>query len=313
MSELHKKEYLSRIHRAQDYIERNLGEELLLENIAREACFSPYHFHRVFSAVAGETLYQFILRLRLERAATVLAQHEERPVTQIALDLGFGSAATFARAFQGFFGMSASTFRKNCKAQSKDWKDSAALRIYLEQQVQQPTSRKKQMTNVQPKQPLDAQVMDLPARTFAYLRHVGPYAGDSELFGRLWGQLGQWAGPRGLFQRPGAESLCIYHDNPEITEQEKLRISLGLTVAVGTEVPPPFQTLEIPAGQYLVARFEIDVTEYANAWAYVMGEWLPQSGYQCDDRPCYETYLNDPKTHPQGKHIIAICEPVKPL
>jgi AraC family transcriptional regulator len=44
-----------------------------------------------------------------------------------------------------------------------------------------------------------------------------------------------------------------------------------------------------------------------------MGEWLPESGYQPDDRPAYELYHNDPKTHPQGKFIIDICMPVKPL
>ena len=44
-----------------------------------------------------------------------------------------------------------------------------------------------------------------------------------------------------------------------------------------------------------------------------MGEWLPESGYQPDDRLCYEIYLNDPTTNPQRKHIVDICEPVKPL
>ena len=105
MSEGHRNEYLSRIHRAQDFIEKNLAQKLTLEEIAHAASFSPYHFHRIFSAITGETLYQFILRLRLEKAAGLLCQDVDRPVTDIALDVGFGSSATFARAFLAAFGM----------------------------------------------------------------------------------------------------------------------------------------------------------------------------------------------------------------
>jgi len=316
MSASNEKEYFSRIHRAEDYIEAHLGDTLRLEEIAKVACFSSFHFHRIFTFINGETLYQFILRLRLERAANLLSQPVARPITQMALDLGFGSAASFARAFQADFGMSASVFRKNCKMKSKDWKDLESLGIYLAQQVNPQLSRRKLMKNINdltPKKPISHHIVDLPLRTFAYIRHVGPYAGDSALFQRMYGQLCQWAGPNGYLEKPETEMLCIYHDNPDITKEDKLRISVGITVAPGTSVPPPFQTMEIPRGKYIVAKFDIDASEYMNAWAWIMNEWMPQSGWQCDDRPCYEKSLNDPAQHPQHRHIIEICEPVKPL
>jgi AraC family transcriptional regulator len=62
-----------------------------------------------------------------------------------------------------------------------------------------------------------------------------------------------------------------------------------------------------------VARFEIDKTEFGDAWQALMGDWFPESGYQPDDRMCCEVYLNDPREHPLGKFIIDICEPVRPL
>lgn len=313
MSEHHRKEYLSRIHRAQDYIEKNLNQSLSLDDIAREACFSPYHFHRIFSSVTGETLYQFILRLRLERAATTLCQNNERSITEIAIDLGFSSSATFARSFQAGFGMSASEFRKNCKTDSKDWKATGSGQSYLELQALKPDSMEFKMKPVQAKQPVEIKVVELTNKTLAYVRHVGPYAGNNDLFDKLWGQIFQWAGPRGLAYAPGSEMISIYHDNPEITEQNKLRLSLGITVPPSTQTSPPVNLMEIRGGKYVCAKFEISVTEYGNAWAYVMGEWLPQSGYQCDERPCYECYLNDPKTHPEGKHIVEIRVAVKPL
>ncbi len=315
MSEQHRKEYLSRVHRAQDYIEKNLGRDLTLEEIARTACFSPFHFHRLFSAVTGETLGRFILRLRLERAAWYLARAPERSVTEIALETGFTSSAAFARAFRAEFAVSATQFRKLCKTESKGGKASGDVATYLGEVIQLPTRRStmKEVLNVEPLAPQSIEVRVLPAKTLAYLRHVGPYAGNEELFERLWGEFCQWAGPRGVLVRPGAEAICVYHDNTDVTEEAKLRISLGFTVAPGTPTSPPINLLEIPEGQYVVARFEIDPKQYGAAWAYVMGTWMPESGYQPDDRPCYECFLNDPKTHPEGKHVVELRVGVKPL
>lgn len=96
-------EYLSRIHRVMDYIEAHLDQQLTLEELARVACFSRFHFHRVFKAMTSESLYQFIFRIRLEKAAHKLVHNPKKNVTEIALDYGFSSSATFARAFKTFF------------------------------------------------------------------------------------------------------------------------------------------------------------------------------------------------------------------
>jgi AraC family transcriptional regulator len=69
----------------------------------------------------------------------------------------------------------------------------------------------------------------------------------------------------------------------------------------------------LPGGKYAVARFEITPDLYGAVWDAVMGGWLPESGYQPDERPCYEIYRNDPKQHPEGKHVVDICVPVKPI
>jgi AraC family transcriptional regulator len=62
-----------------------------------------------------------------------------------------------------------------------------------------------------------------------------------------------------------------------------------------------------------VAHVEVADDEFQGAYDAIYGGWLPESGYQPDDRPCFEIYLNDPKQHPEGKHITDICVPVKPL
>ena len=78
-------DYVRSVLKALIYIERHLDEELTMEGIAKIACYSPYHFHRIFHGVIGESLYQHVKRLRLERAADTL-RNTDQPVTQIALE-----------------------------------------------------------------------------------------------------------------------------------------------------------------------------------------------------------------------------------
>ena len=65
-------EYEKRVNRVIDHIRDHLADELSLESLAAIAAFSPFHFHRIFRAMTGETLAAFVQRLRLERAAVTL-------------------------------------------------------------------------------------------------------------------------------------------------------------------------------------------------------------------------------------------------
>ena len=157
------------------------------------------------------------------------------------------------------------------------------------------------------------EIKDLPEMTVAYVRHIGPYAGDAKLFEGLYNKLFKWAGPRSLLNFPETKNLIIYHDNPEITEKNKLRVSVCVTVPKDTQVDGEIGKLVIPAGKYALARFELTDKEFGEAWNWVYGEWLPQSGYEPDDRPCFEMYLNDPKDHPEHKCVVDICAPIRPM
>ena len=112
-------EYTRRVNRVIDHVREHLGEDLSLAGLARLAAFSPFHFHRVFRAVTGETVFGFIQRLRIERAASTLRHDAERSVLEVALDHGFGSAATFARAFRARFGTTATAWRAAAARQER--------------------------------------------------------------------------------------------------------------------------------------------------------------------------------------------------
>lgn len=302
-------DYLARVNRVIDYIADHLDEDLQLASLAAVAHFSPFHFHRIFHALVGETLNQFVKRLRVEKAAIQLVYNPNKPITEIALDCGFSGPAAFARAFRESYGMSASRWReggyksKIRKLESKSGKASATSTSY-------PVEERRQVmtTAIQAK----VEVKALPERHVAYVRYIGDYRGKGELFADLFGKLMRWAGPRGLVS-DAPETISVYHDDPNMTDESKLRLEVCLTVPEATPVEGEIGSMTIAGGSYAVAQFELNEDQYGEAWNYVYGEWLPGSGYQPDDRPSLEVYRNDPNEHPEHKHLVDICVPVRPL
>ena len=317
-------EYIARINRVIDFIEANLDSELSLRSLAKVENFSAYHFHRVFKGVVGETLNQFIQRRRVEKAALMLIGNPAKPITDIAFDCGFSGSAAFARSFKETFGVSASQWRrtggqmqnkncktksKNCKLNSNTWKDFGVISYTIDPESGNQIWRLK----MEAKKEVNIEVKELPEMHVAYIRHIGPFKGNSSLFESLFMKLCSWAGPRGLIRPNETKFMSIYHDNPDVTDEDKLRMDICMTVPEDTTVDGEIGKATVPAGKYAIGHFELLPTEYENAWGTIMGGWLPESGYQSDDRPCFELYLNNPKEHPEGKCIVDICVPVKPL
>jgi AraC-like DNA-binding protein len=93
------------------WIDANAHEPIDLESVASEFGLSPFHFLRMFAKVLGVTPYQYLIRSRLRRAARLLAE-DTRPITAIALDVGFGDLSNFIRTFHRAAGISPRGFRQ---------------------------------------------------------------------------------------------------------------------------------------------------------------------------------------------------------
>lgn len=321
LSERYREEYIARINRVVDYIEKNYDKELSLQLLAETANFSRFHFHRIFAALVGETLNQFIQRIRIEKAASMLIANLKKSITEIAFDCGFSGSAAFARSFKEYFGMSASEWRadnnNNCETKSKISKTRRKIRkdfdissFYFDNETDNQLWR----INMKNKNQVQVEVKEMPELNVAYVRHIGPYKGDSALFESLFTKLMSWAGPRGLLRFPETQILSVYYDNPEITDEDKLRVDACITIPEDAAVGGEIGKMSVPGGKFAVGHFELAGSdEYEEAWNTLMGGWLPDSGYQPDNRPSYELYRNNPKEHPQGIQIVDIYVPVKPL
>src|SRR6185369_9908214 len=146
-------DYHERIVRTLVYVQEHLDDTLELEQVASVAAFSSFHFHRIFRGLVGETLREYVRRLRLERAARNLKRLDE-PITTIALNAGFETHESFTRAFGDMFGLSPSAFR-NAHKPAPESQPGYQLPDYGD--------------------PPPVEVKELPPMRVVFLRHVGAY------------------------------------------------------------------------------------------------------------------------------------------
>ncbi len=314
----YRQEYIARINKAIDFIEDNIYEELNLEKISKISGFSPFHFHRIFKAFVGETLNRFLQRIRIEKAAGQLINNPKKSITDIAFDCGFSGSASFARVFKDKYGISASEWQRKyqskngkvtsnfCISESNNRKDSN-LTFHYNNNIKLWRLKMKNSNEAK------FEVKELKEKSVAYVRHIGSYKGNSKLFEELFTKITKWAGARDLLNFPETQFLTVYHDDPNITDEKKLRISVGITLSKKIHPEGEVGIMTIPEGKYVIGEFELKEDEFEEAWNSIYSKWFPESGYQPAEGVCFEVCLNNPKEHPEHKFLINICIPVKPL
>ena len=314
--------YVERVNAAVDFIERHLAEDMSLEQLAEVAHFSAFHFHRIFAALVGETVSRFVRRLRLERAATLLVQQPSRSITEIATTCGLHNPSSFARSFREMFGMSASDWREGGYLTHEDASGTSVLDL-LGNLVASNDGYGVVRTRVDDSGPVwwiecgdlaptQVEIVDVPDLEVAYVRHTGPYQGAPEVFAAIFDKLMTWAVPRGLVT-DASWVLSIYHDNPSITSDERLRVSAGIDVPAATLAEGEIGRMSLPGGPCAIARFELGARDYGKAWYAVAGGWLPDSGFEPDDRLPFERYPTNVSTASADTEVVDICIPVRPL
>lgn len=306
-------EYRSRINRVMDYIDLHLDQPLELKTVADIANFSPYHFHRIFTFLIGETPVDYIQRLRVEKAAWKLREAEPQTITEIAYECGFGSVSLFSRTFKKYFGMTPSRFsRENKPVYSQGGKLFSKNGQKLRKNLKHDALEAADLCIVESNQfyfmKANIEVKEMPEMKAVYVRHIGAF----NQIGEAYEKLSKWAYPRGLYTPNVSNSATVIHDDPMVTEIEKVRQSACIIIEKDVKVEGEIGKLTIPAGKYAVGHFEIGFADFEKAWNS-MCNWFVESGYQQGDGCTYELYHNDHTTHPEKKSIVDICIPVKLL
>jgi AraC family transcriptional regulator len=284
-----------------DHVVGHLGEPLRLADVAAAAGLSPFHFHRVFQMIVGETLADFVKRQRLDKAVFLMCHGRRPSLTAIALACGFASSSDFSRCFKQRFGAAPSGF------DIKAWREAHGAEL---EGIVAGAVKGRHVTGL-PRLALSdnpdgfkVRIRDLPARTVAYVRARNPYKGGVgysvvQAFERLgaWAEGnsladGQWLGFQ--WEHPEITPLeqCVYHAAVEVPG-ERLAGS-GTKVKGLMDWGGEIGRFGFPA--MVVAQIEmrggIDLELRLFQWFY--GVWLPKSGYVPDDHPSFEAFIGRP-------------------
>ena len=154
---------------------------------------------------------------------------------------------------------------------------------------------------------MDVTITVMPARHLAYVATLEGYT--KEHIGGAWERLCGWAGPLGLLDT--GESIGISFDDPDITPKNKCRYYACITIPADCQPPRDISVMDLPAGRHAVARFDGLTSEIQEAYRHLYGTWLPRSGFEPADSPCFEIYHSTPEDDPEGHFVMDICMPIR--
>ncbi len=291
-------EYAQRIDRVIDYLRENLNRQVKLEELANVACFSQFHFHRIFRAVSGETLNNFTNRLRLEKAARLL-RYSEKSVTDVALHCGFSSSATFSRAFRSGYDTSPSQFRKSGEIKkSKICKELFSAESYL-----------LPMSAEEKRAAFPVRLIDVPERQVAYIRVTSAYQMDRVLAALK--TMIEWAKAQGSFSQGTLFGMST--DDPHVTPKHLYRYEVCLASSLPFECREGMSKLTMPAMRYAATRVSGDIRKVATATDYLIRGWLINSDYEPEHAPGLEVFLNKDNAMDWSHFELELCIPVRKL
>ncbi len=195
-------EHKVRINNVLVHIENNLSLKLHVDDLSKIACFSQFHFNRVFKSVTGESVYQHIKRVRLERASYYLV-NTSYSISIIALKCGFGSISSFSDSFKIHFGKSASRFRKN------------------------------HITQMTIEETLDVQIKYIPKIKSAYVKNIGSFKDSKENLKTL----SSWIDSLNNMNKKYIRFMRLGYDSLYITKEENFRFDLCYIIPNDMTIP----------------------------------------------------------------------------
>lgn len=282
--------YIRRFSRVIEYIYANLDEDPDLATLADVAALSPWHWHRVWQATYGESVFATVKRLRLHRAAADLT-YSDLPIGEVASRAGYGSKEAFGRSFKQVYGSSPAAYR------------ATGVNGRL-----QPAHGGAPLPKTQGNTTMHSvEISSYPAETIAVVPHRGAYMQIGQAFEKLIGVLVN----RNQICQTGAMK-AFYFTDPTRVPEDDLRSAAGTVVPEDFPIEAPLERFDFDGGEFAVLHYKGPYADMKWAYEWLYGEWLTQSGREPADAPCMEIYLNNPRDTAPADLLTDICLPLKP-
>lgn len=294
--------YAERIDHVKEFIQENYQQTIDLKLLAQIACLSSFHFSRLFRSVTGCTPMQYVKTIRLEKSAYYLA-HSALNISEVAYQCGFNSISNFYSSFKALYNKKPSEYRKLQKSKNKEELGNNQKEVSSNNHHTLSNSMFRRIWD------MNVTIKELPEYRIAFFRHIGSYLNTGE----NWKRLLKWVEENKLFER-NPSFIGISRDDPVKTEEGKCRHDACVTLPEGFIDATGCREViydTIASGKYAIYEFYDKIDRLALVYRTLYSEWLPQSEYEPDTRPCLEINLNNPADDPEGKARCHICISIK--
>ncbi|WP_338395451.1 AraC family transcriptional regulator [Fulvitalea axinellae] len=294
-------DYKIRLDLVFEYIDNNLDGDLSLKTISEIAFFSPYHFHRIFKYLTGETLNHYILRRRIEKSVPRLL-HTDRSIIELAFKYGFSDKASFSKAFKKFYRVSPTEFKKQNSKKFRPIQQLESKLVQTDLNYEEYHIAVDKLRNWIQKN-ADIEVKTVPQLNFAYKSTIGiknPRVVFKELM--RWGKENKAIGK-------SPKLMAVYHNNLRITEVKKVRSDRGIIIDKMVHTEPGISIKTVKECKCVVGSLNIQLYDFEKAWVGLF-IWLDDHGYTRSDQSPFDIYYNKPD-FPGGKTKVDICMPIE--
>lgn len=279
--------YCESIQKSIDFFEQHIKDDIDINTVVQQSCFSVTHFYRIFQALTGESLKDYIQKRRLSEAAIELCISKKRLI-DIAFEYGFNSQEVFTRAFSKLFGITPGRYRVLKK------------KITLFEKVnayQKMRSNLNQLIYDEPRI-----IFDKEFRIVGMMKRVKP--GD-DLIRDLWNDFNQRIPEiKNSVSCDGLLGLCEYM--PDITDESKFTYIACIEVSSFNYIPDGMITKIIPHSKYAVFTHKGCLNGLKDTYKFIYGAWLPNSGYELAELDTIELYCSN-----NNKSMLDIYIPIK--
>jgi AraC family transcriptional regulator len=292
--------YRSRINKVIDYVNNNLNKSISLEELASVAFFSPFHFHRIFVAVTGETVNNFTNRIRNEKAARLL-KFSKKSISEISMECGFSSSSTLSRLFKQYFGISPSEYRK-----AGEIKNSKIRKELIPVSKYHCNITEEELENKFP-----VEIRQFPERRIAYIRVLDSFREGVVL--NVFADMVKWAKKMNLFHSETIFGMSM--DDPEVTPKEKYRYEVCITIPRKFDIDAGnfIETTTLPKCKYAITTVSGDFNLVVAATNYLFDHWLINSSYESEHQHGLEVFLDKENICNWNHFDLELCIPVKAL
>ncbi|TCT18254.1 AraC family transcriptional regulator [Melghiribacillus thermohalophilus] len=264
-------DYFKRISSAIDFMETNIHEEISLESISRHVGLSPFHFHRIFHSILGETITEYVKKRRLSLAARDLFITNKR-IIDIAFDYGYESQEAFTRAFKKMFGVTPGAFRKHQEnyqllyhlTKRKPFTDKNIHHLKGVNQME-PKFKKKEAYHIVGLQMHSSRAHEIP---------------------NMWDELDQ---VKDQIQHRVSQTIYLGVMEPTGVNVEFNYIA-GVEVYELKDIPEGMVGKSFPANEYVVFTHRGTTETLQDTFQYIYGTWFPKNGYDRGNGPEFELY-----------------------